>query len=55
MKEIYAEKYRQIGLKIAYYRKFRGADPGGAGGTGGTDAGLYRASGSAQHSQGAVT
>ena len=24
MKEIYAEKYRQIGLKIAYYRKLRG-------------------------------
>ena len=24
MKNIYAEKYRQIGLKIAYYRKLRG-------------------------------
>ncbi|MCI8576116.1 MAG: helix-turn-helix transcriptional regulator [Lachnospiraceae bacterium] len=24
MKQIYAEKYRQIGLKIAYYRKLRG-------------------------------
>lgn len=24
MKKIYAEKYRQIGLKIAYYRKLRG-------------------------------
>lgn len=24
MKEIYIEKYRQIGLKIAYYRKLRG-------------------------------
>lgn len=24
MKSIYAEKYRQIGLKIAYYRKLRG-------------------------------
>ena len=24
MKEIYADKYRQIGLKIAYYRKLRG-------------------------------
>lgn len=24
MKSIYAEQYRQIGLKIAYYRKFRG-------------------------------
>ncbi len=24
MKKIYAEKYRQIGLKITYYRKFRG-------------------------------
>lgn len=24
MKEIYAEKYRQIGLIIAYYRKLRG-------------------------------
>ena len=24
MKEIYAEKYRQIGLKIADYRKLRG-------------------------------
>ena len=24
MKEIYTEKYRQIGLKIAYYRKLRG-------------------------------
>lgn len=23
MKQIYAEKYRQIGLKIAYYRKLR--------------------------------
>jgi transcriptional regulator with XRE-family HTH domain len=24
MKQIYAENYRQIGLKIAYYRKLRG-------------------------------
>ena len=24
MKTIYKEQYRQIGLKIAYYRKFRG-------------------------------
>ena len=24
MKQIYAEKYRQIGLKIAYYRRLRG-------------------------------
>lgn len=24
MKRIHAEKYRQIGLKLAYYRKFRG-------------------------------
>lgn len=24
MKSIYVEKYRQIGLKIAYYRKLRG-------------------------------
>lgn len=24
MKRIYADKYRQIGLKIAYYRKLRG-------------------------------
>ena len=24
MKPMYAEKYRQIGLKIAYYRKLRG-------------------------------
>lgn len=24
MKEMYTEKYRQIGLKIAYYRKLRG-------------------------------
>ena len=24
MKEIYTDKYRQIGLKIAYYRKLRG-------------------------------
>ena len=24
MKTIYAGKYRQIGLKIAYYRKLRG-------------------------------
>lgn len=24
MREIHAEKYRQIGLKIAYYRKLRG-------------------------------
>lgn len=24
MKEIYTEKYRQIGLKIAYYHKLRG-------------------------------
>ncbi len=24
MKSIYIEKYRQIGLKIAYYRKLRG-------------------------------
>ena len=24
MKAIYAEQYRQIGLKIAYYRKLRG-------------------------------
>lgn len=24
MKAIYAERYRQIGLKIAYYRKLRG-------------------------------
>ncbi len=24
MKQLYAEKYRQIGLKIAYYRKLRG-------------------------------
>ncbi len=24
MKNIYADKYRQIGLKIAYYRKLRG-------------------------------
>lgn len=24
MKDIYADKYRQIGLKIAYYRKLRG-------------------------------
>jgi len=24
MKRIYAERYRQIGLKIAYYRKLRG-------------------------------
>ena len=24
MKQIYTEKYRQIGLKIAYYRKLRG-------------------------------
>ena len=24
MKEIYTEEYRQIGLKIAYYRKLRG-------------------------------
>lgn len=24
MKQIHAEKYRQIGLKLAYYRKLRG-------------------------------
>ena len=24
MKQVHAEKYRQIGLKIAYYRKLRG-------------------------------
>jgi len=24
MKQVYAEKYREIGLKIAYYRKLRG-------------------------------
>lgn len=24
MKQIYSDKYRQIGLKIAYYRKLRG-------------------------------
>lgn len=24
MKQIHAEKYRQVGLKIAYYRKLRG-------------------------------
>lgn len=24
MKQIYSEKYRQIGLKISYYRKLRG-------------------------------
>lgn len=24
MKQVYAEKYRQIGLKIAYYRRLRG-------------------------------
>lgn len=24
MKQIYADKYRQIGLKIAYYRKLQG-------------------------------
>ena len=24
MKSIYSEQYRQIGLKIAYYRKLRG-------------------------------
>ena len=24
MKKLYAEQYRQIGLKIAYYRKLRG-------------------------------
>lgn len=24
MKQIYTERYRQIGLKIAYYRKLRG-------------------------------
>ena len=24
MKDIYKEQYRQIGLKIAYYRKLRG-------------------------------
>ena len=24
MKSIYADKYQQIGLKIAYYRKLRG-------------------------------
>lgn len=24
MKDIYTERYRQIGLKIAYYRKLRG-------------------------------
>ncbi|MBD5472516.1 MAG: helix-turn-helix transcriptional regulator [Lachnospiraceae bacterium] len=24
MKQIYADEYRQIGLKIAYYRKLRG-------------------------------
>lgn len=24
MKSVYAERYRQIGLKIAYYRKLRG-------------------------------
>jgi transcriptional regulator with XRE-family HTH domain len=24
MKQIYADRYRQIGLKIAYYRKLRG-------------------------------
>ena len=24
MKSVYSEKYRQIGLKIAYYRKLRG-------------------------------
>lgn len=24
MKAVYAERYRQIGLKIAYYRKLRG-------------------------------
>ena len=24
MKEIHAERYRQIGLKVAYYRKLRG-------------------------------
>ena len=24
MKSVYAEQYRQIGLKIAYYRKLRG-------------------------------
>ena len=27
MKEMYTEKYRKIGLKIAYYRKFRGLTP----------------------------
>ena len=27
MKSIHTEKYRQIGLKIAYYRKLRGLTP----------------------------
>ena len=27
MKSVYAERYRQIGLKIAYYRKLRGLTP----------------------------
>ena len=55
MKEIYTEKYRQIGLKIAYYRKLRGLTQEELAEQVGADAGLYWAFGSAQHSKGAVT
>ena len=52
MKSIYADKYQQIGLKIAYYRKLRGLTQEQLGGTAGAEPRLHRPRGSAQCQQG---
>ena len=41
MKDIYKEQYRQIGLKIAYYRKLRGLTQEELAEQVGCNAGLY--------------
>lgn len=54
MKSIYADKYQQIGLKIAYYRKLRGLTQEQLGGTAGAEPRLHRPRGGPQHQQGRV-
>ena len=52
MKADYIDKYRQIGLKIAYYRKPPGLYARGTCGEGKPDVGVHRACRGSEYQQG---
>ena len=54
MKSVYAEQYRQIGLKITYYRKLQGLTQEELAEQVGLTPCVYRSPGGAEHFQGTV-